>query len=225
MDICGVYLIFQHERGAAIDKLVRWVTGGKHIHVESVFAFRKPQPETSTHHLHAISVGSIYPDGVYAGSIFDDPFYELYDRNGQSLPVNVKQGGLGWTWVDVTSVFVNRAQRLQALEWSMSKVNQAQYRTSVFVTFPFPSCGRTDPSPKESYICSEFCADMLLEFGHAQKTEDLQKALQPHCDRFVGMIHCGTDKLSPQGLYEALTQGSIGTELSSVAVRQLLRAR
>lgn len=214
MKICAVYLVFKHEQGELIDQVVRWVTGGKHVHVETVFVIQhKP--------VSVLAVGSLYPQGVYASDVLKDPYYHLYSHTGSSLPVDTKRG-LGWTWVDITATFANDHYRQNALDWAITQVKHVQYRTSAFVTFPMP-CSSSTTRSKRKVICSEFCADMMLKFCTPETHHRILPSLNQHCERLGGLVQGGTEKLSPQALYETLQSTGVGIVVPSATVRQLMR--
>lgn len=224
MHVAGVYLIFKHENGEFIDRVVRWVTGGKHTHVE--FAFVMTEGRQS----RIFTVGSLWPLGVYASDLLHDPFYNLYEKNGKRKAVDVNRG-LGWTWVDITQMFTSVVQRDEALVWAMNRVGKSKYRTSVFGTWLLPYSHSTlilqnedhhrAAIPKKTYICSEFCADIMIAFG--KTNEEWNACVKESCERLGGLWQGDTQKLSPAGLFRATVDSKLGKQLDPLTVRLMVQ--
>lgn len=223
MNVTGVYLIFKHESGHWVDKLVRWVTGGIQVHVE--FAFILSDSTQS----QIVTVGSLWPYGVYSSNLFKDPFYNLYEANGSFKNIDIHKG-LQWSWVDLNTIFNSTVQRNEALIWAMNQVGKRKYRTSVFATFLLPythSSTVKDPGsshtliPKNTYICSEFCADIILAFGSC--SDKLRSEIIASCERLGGLWHGDTQKLSPSDLFKAIVHTGSGKLIDPLTVRVMTR--
>lgn len=196
--IRSVFAIFKRPDSTLMDQLVRFFTDGQVVHCEIAVLL-------STQKL--VSYGAIYPQGVVECSIRTEPFYGLFDKIGRPLQ---KQKALDWVWLDVTKTIQHDKQIRwnNAISWVRRRLG-ATYRTSAFYSYWFPLVNGLSSSKnnrKRSYICSELVAEALLT--HTDLSSRARKAAYDNAQFCKPLSYivppAGVDRLSPQGLYEAL---------------------
>jgi hypothetical protein len=211
--VADVYVLWKRAEAASlVDGLTAAVAGGPHVHVELCFRCSAlPAGEAWS----LLTVGSIWPMGVYASDVLTDAFY------GVAAPPRGGPPADAWTWLNVTAWYPTPAERLELWRWSAAKVGPCGYATRSAAAFCLPGGDGVrygaDVLDKRGYLCSELVADGLFRAmappGHAAH-DPAVRGLALRC-RGSGWAAGGTSKLSPQALYEFFSE-----EGRSVAVGQ-----
>jgi hypothetical protein len=197
-DACGVarvddvYVIWRKQTASVLDMVTAAVAGGPHVHCEMCF---RVASSDKPHAWSLLTVGSIYPIGVYASDVCADKFYGVSADRAAG-------GAWDWTCMNVSKWFPTGADRLALWKWSAAKVGDCGYAVGAAATFAAP-CGGSgvaygaDVADKPRYLCSELVADALFRAGH-EGTPALA-GLAARCKSGI-FAYGGTNKVSPQDL-------------------------
>jgi hypothetical protein len=203
--VAEVYVLWKHcVEGSVLDMLTAAVAGGPHVHCELCF---RCSAARSGQDWSLLTVGAIWPLGVYASDALTDPFYGVTPAAlpGQPAPPR-------WTWLNVTQWFPLEPQRLELWQWSVEKVGVCGYGARSAAGFCLPGGGGVAygaaVADKPRYICSELVADGLFRNAAAPGHHLHDPAICGLAFRCrEGLFAAGgTSKLSPQALYEFLSE-------------------
>jgi hypothetical protein len=201
------YIAFRVCSPSLEDSVVATFTGGRHVHCEMAYLVREPGSAD-----RLLSIGAIFPGGVYMSDAYRDPYYGMCDADGVSLPVQLQRGAGrgGWEWWDVTDMFDTPARLQAAYEWNGSLVDKAEYNTAAIFAYAVPCVSARSPARpsagglpphQDKYMCSELCAETLRVFStDAALLRDLAAAGR----RFGGLGRGGSAHITPHALQEVV---------------------